>query len=160
MIGLLDGLSMYDKVSEKMVFCSIANFNENFAFIPLASKRWRFEAVSDAGYFIGYKKRDPENAKNFPNAPKVLGYQKNVINEINLSDEILDEILAYIHSHECFDEILSYLTDEGKQIITNKQFLKEQIGIQKKVKYDFLWRIFLLCKAWDLSWLDGKFTLN
>lgn len=48
---------------------------------------------------------------------------------------------------------------KGKKIL-DKEFVNNLEGLDRKVHFDFLWRIYLLCKAVDLNWLDSLLELE
>ena len=155
MIQFLDNIPQHHKVSEKMVFSSIDSFNSKFSLIPLAGKRWRFEAVENAGFYeAGYEMRSPSRATNLSQAKIKNGYKKNKINELYVGDDILNCIYEYIKKSHAYSKIERSLSVKGKKIL-DKEFVNNLEGLDRKVHFDFLWRIYLLCKAVDLNWLDS-----
>ena len=154
-VNVCDNLSMFDKVSERVVFKMIEKLNLSLISLPLKDARWRFEAH-------GKTDLAPEtyDLRSFDNIVCREKYNEKMYNALAFSE--LDSARNYVLNSKYLELIKSKLDpiiavslfeDNLNNVLENvreKQSFSDFDSLRK-----FIWRVYTA-----VIWLEGKWLNN
>lgn len=154
-VNVCDNLSMFDKVSERVVFKMIQKLNPSLISLPLKDARWRFEAHGKADLA-------PEtyDLRSFDNIACREEYNEEMYNPLAFSElenarnyvlnsrylELIKTKLDPIIAENLFEGNLSDVLEK----VRKKQSFSEFDSLRK-----FIWRVYTA-----VIWLEGKWLIN
>lgn len=149
--SLADALSMFEQISFSPEFIALRNIWPYAARVPLADDVWRFEATRASDNALldpeGYRDRVVSIEELFERYP-AFEPTREAEGMLVFSPSIISEIVEYLKASPTYSSIIAPLVDKQ---LADAIYSGETVPRESQ---RFLWRVFSLTCAVNLSWFN------
>lgn len=153
-VSICDGLTVFDRVSERVIFKAANSLAPHLMAVPLADSQWRFDAS-------GIGSLSPETYKQRASSIQVDNSERRPIARTfnSMTPRSITETCTFIKEH-CPDSVMNLLSSEAKEILESvssehdfRELQKNRGRVFAQTFGKFVWRIFAVVAWIDRSWL-------